>query len=544
MNNNNLGITDAYYKINILPITQGEHLNLTNGYFIIIGEQTSEFTKELKEIVTVNSSELILKQKSEMILAFVPLFIILIGIIFVCLNIYIKSQNKKNTILSLEGYSRIQQFYSSFKHIIIFSIILFLTFDVVALIVNKYLFINFLVATSLMLILIILLLVLTFFISSKRQLTNDTTYKKIELFSTRIFKFATIATILVLGVTIINSNHKLKEEYENVKIYEEFNNYYYFDLVDDGFFNDSDGYDKQAQKYMELYKQTINEFKVIYSIPLGSNTEDLEGSNTPLITTKYILDILDIKDENGTLIQPVDIVEGKINIITSQQYYAENKSKLDSSLEYNIIYSDDITGYYWDGNSNLFEFQPNYIIFGNSYLYENMEALFNNVVYIMQDAIFYSEASDPYEMLYPILEEIGLQNQIQSLKSFDQMGNNLIATLKVSMRQNIVFLIFAFLVLLFFIICNTYFYFYTNKQKIIVLANEGYNFYEINKKNIKYDVLIYTLAIWYSYAHTHLFFVSIILVLLLLIALDYIASKTIFNYLTKKKRIDIIKGEQ
>lgn len=534
------GYSDFFFQMSVEPISNASSLNLSNGYLIVSGKDTTQFINELGDTISVETTTVILKQKSEFFITFLPLIIISITILLITSSVFVKKQRSKLITLYMEGYNKYHAIIIIFKPILILSCALLSVICLLSLLMSKLMFVNFLVA-SLGIIALVLVIMYISVVINNIDIVKNEKYSKVELLLIRLFKYITITFIIVLSMSTININNKIENETQNLVIYEQFENYYYYQVIDDGFFQ-NDNYDQLAYQYQQLYLNTVDLYHGIFTIPLiPVNIE--EGSNVPILTTEYYLDIINLKNTDGEQITSSDVIDDNINIITTEKYYEENKEKLNENYTYNIILTDNIDNYIWDMNFNMIPVNSDAIIIFNDYLAPKMEELENNVFYIMQCYIMQIPSNEPYNELYPILEEINLDGQIKDLNKFNEFGMKQLNNLEQKKQTKIILWLITFMVCTFFIICETYIYFMKNGKKIILMQSEGYTFYDINRKNIYISLIIYAVALFSAFSHTHLMFITIIPLLILLMSVEYVTAKIIYTRLTNKYKINILKGD-
>ncbi len=538
-------------KIEVKSINEIPNYNLSHGTLIIQGT-TNDINTTLANMdnIEINDLSQIKHENSEFALSFIPLLIINILVIIVSINSQMKTQAKKIGIMYLEGYSKTSIIFTYLKKDIINTIYIILTVILIYSITmyslnNSDFLIDYVRAVfDLFLVLICLILIsykctiLSFGTSSLKNLVD----KRIAIVLLNIIKLIVLVSICAFFIDTGILAQKYVEQTKQMDYTKNLNDYYTYEIQDDGFYEESDTSNINAT-YKKLYEQTVDEFNGLLTVPSTCDVSEsvCDSSDGIIVSPKYLQFYgtdLEYQDDN---VEVYNLSSGDVSIKEIENTYHIN----DAPILINNL--DTSTLKIINQDYQISEETFGYAIVLNQALIENSQYIQDNMLYLMQNYYFKIINSTQKNDFLSIINELNLTEQIRVLHSVNKEKLNDIKTIKLKIIKTIfllIFLVCSFIAIL--IIINNILVQLVNR-KLALMVLEGYEISEIFTNSMWINVGIFITAFIISIGSKHMYdFLSYIIVIgvyIILFVLEYVILLYVYQHKIAKAIKNILKGD-
>ncbi len=572
-----IGISSAVCDVTIQDFSYLEKYILDSCIFYTSSDDVYTVMKSLKElglIVELTNSGYG-QSMNDMQQPYFLLFVLM------CLSMvfYLLSQGRKYAIKRMNGYTAKDVIIEELKrNFTIFGVLLliieFLNFLSVS-VLYKNTFISYFMFSIKDILLSFIGILVIFFVTAifvVKTSNNYGLYLKGKSKKNAIFIVSLISKIVFLFMLVINLSASFNAFVNSYSLFVQAKNlssimnnrvatYLYVTKVD---LDNADIYDEYIPKFNEFYDITVDKFDGVYINSLNYQTApdgvssfaEYSGQINTVINKNY-LSVNPIHKKDGTLISEEDFVDGKINILVS-----ENRGYTKEDL-YNK-YCDIMEMYIGTANINdlhMIVYKENEII--NSFNAKTGQTtlghLDNPDIFIYDSEIMTDEvlsgmsnqfyllkvnSQDPYTELLPYLKHAGVEDIVLETPYLKNTFSDEISTY----IQGFVYqLIFSMVYLIAAVILSIFMakiYIENNKEKIAIEKLCGVSFFDIYKRYIALligIILFLTVAciimkVYFSMVINPICFVFIII-------LDLMVFLITERRISRKNILSVLKGE-
>ncbi len=538
--------SNFYRNIEVYPFQESDEINIETGYLILSGEKAdiTNFEMDFQNYASITQTRKITLEPSEYYVDTFPVILFMYVFLFIVVFIVSSRSEREYSILYMEGYSKNQivfkKIFSSYIVILLtYTLLMFLVFVFSVVTYNKTFILFYWKYISLFsLITLIIFTVFNFIVIGKfdkRNLKINVSTKLSEILL-YIVKIATLTFILTFVFTVISLYGKLENQLGQAKAIDKIPNYGRFFTNDDGSF--SSGISEYNKKYLNLYLDTYEEFKGIITAPIGCNYVQEKSTNEicNFVVSPQYLNFFD---------QDINTRNDMVNLIVKEGAEVDLKKISQaigiSSEKINIIYLQHESEIpFLNSQNQIVQSDYNYLILLDEYLIENSKSILENAVFLIQDYYIELNESHNSEKFLKYVSENGLSEQIRTISYLKDLNINAISNIKKSTRVYMILLLSSLVLFIIVLLCIIYINIKKDSRFNSILLIEGYDFYQIKKKFLIINSIIYFLVFFINFKKG--LFISFLIIFILYL-FDIIVTKKIFNHFISKNIIGNIKGE-
>lgn len=450
--------------------------------------------------------------------SFLPIFLMCVCILF-----YILSLSKEDAVKKLNGYSNNNVFTEKFIDLIKELLLFFLLSTIFALIIVFCIFgmtVFDFILYSIKIYVVILWVMVVFCLAASlttyfRNICQDIKGKdsNAEFFSVVLVAKFIFFVLLVFSISSACNNlseiYKLSVQAKNisnkVSSYVIMPLYETFASIDD---------EQNSKGLSVLYDETTanNNGVMIFARNYWSYSDDMclaeEYGQDDIIINENYLKINPIYDVDNNLISESDFIENKFNILVPEcKFYRINEIKDSLCYSYESAYThdslavDDINVIVYKdntiintfnanvNNSNFGEIEnPIIYIYNHEYLSYSLISAFTGGEYFVE-----TTSDNPYEELYPIIKEVGLEDIILETPYISNTFSDTISFYNQIVISNVFEIVIYLLGLIVLIYQFCRLYCECFKERIAIKMLYGYRFINIHKFYLLTSVVIYVL---------------------------------------------------